>query len=176
VLPRGILREPIRNVSRADFIFITKSDGTGAEALRSRLRELNPRAEIIECRHCPQYLQHVYQGERQPLEYLRGLGVAVVSGIAAPDGFEREIERHGARILERRRFADHHRYEQQEIIDLINRARLARADAIVTTEKDAVRFPHLDRCDVPVYFMRVNIEILSGHEDFRACISRICFD
>lgn len=174
-LPRGILREPTRNIRRADFIFITKSNGTGVEELKTRLRELNKTAEIIECKHCPRYVQNLYTAERKPLEFLKDLNVVTVAGIAAPKGFEHEVEKMGARILHRTAYADHHRYTQQEIIDVINRAKALKADAIVTTEKDAVRFPHLDRRDVPVYFLRVDIEILSGHEDFRSCIARICF-
>jgi len=175
VLPRGILREPIPNISRADFIFITKSDGTGSAELKARLREINPRAEIVECKHCPRHLKHLYTSELKDLEWLRGLPVAVVSGIAAPASFESAIESRGAVILDRHRFADHHRYTQQEIIDIVNCSRKAGAAAIVTTEKDAVRFPRLERCDVPIYFLRVDIEILSGAEDFRTCLSRICF-
>ena len=175
VLPRGILREPVKNIRRADFIFITKSDGTGADDLKRRLRTYNSKAEIIECQHCARHLQNVYSAERKELDSLKGLKVMSFCGIAAPGGFEGELERRGATILQRRRFADHHRYTQQEIIDAINLSRELEADAIVTTEKDAVRFPRLDRCDVPLYFLRVDIEILSGEEDFRACISRICF-
>jgi len=175
VLPRGVLREPIRNIKRAHFIFITKSDGTGMEDLRARLRALNPQAEIIECRHCPRYLQNVFTAERKDLDWLKGLEVFVVSGIAVPGSFESALEAQGARVLDRNRFADHHRYTQQEIIDIINSSRKLNAKAILTTEKDAVRFPKLDRWDVPVYFLRVDIEILSGAEDFHACISRICF-
>jgi tetraacyldisaccharide 4'-kinase len=38
-----------------------------------------------------------------------------------------------------------------------------------------VRFPRIDRRDLPIYFLRVEIELLSGVEDFYACIKRICF-
>jgi tetraacyldisaccharide 4'-kinase len=175
VLPRGILREPVKNIRRADFIFITKSDGTGSEELKARLRSLNPRAEQIECRHRARHLRNVFTAERRALEYLEGLRVIALSGIAAPEGFEQELERRGAILLDRKRFADHHRYEQQELIDIINDGVRLRAAAVITTEKDAVRFPRLDRCDVPIYFLRVDIEMLTGHEDFRDCISRICF-
>jgi tetraacyldisaccharide 4'-kinase len=175
VLPRGVLREPARNIRRADFIFITKCDGTDNTELKTRLRRYNARAEMIECHHCARYLQNVFTAERRPLECLQGMDIVTVAGIASPGGFEGELERRGARILERNRFADHHRYSQQEILDVINRGRRLKAAAIVTTEKDAVRFPRLSRCDVPVFFLRVDIEILSGAEDFRACISRICF-
>ena len=174
-LPRGLLREPAGNIRRADFIFMTKSTGAGTEALRARLRSLNPAAEITECTHRAKYLQNVFTGERRPLEALRDLPVAVVSGIASPDGFELELARRGARLVYRKRFADHHRYTQQEIIDLINRASARQATAILTTEKDAVRFPKIERQDVPIWFLRVEIELLNGAEDFYACISRICF-
>lgn len=175
VLPRGILREPIKHIRRADFIFITKSDGGGDEDLRKRLTELNPKAEIIECRHCARYLQNVASKEQHELGFLDGLRVTVLSGIADPRGFERELRERGATIVETVRFADHHRYSQQEIIDIVNRSQHKSADAIITTEKDAVRFPQLARYDVPVFFLRVDIEILSGEEDFHECIARICF-
>ena len=175
VLPRGILREPSRNIRRASYIFITKCDGTDTEGLRAQLRKLNPAAEIIECTHRARFLKDVFTDEAKPLDFLRGLPVAAVSGIAAPGGFESELERQGARIVLRKRFADHHRYTQQQIIDIINRSHAAGVAAVITTEKDAVRFPKVDRRDVPIYFLRVDIELLSGTESFDECISRICF-
>ena len=175
VLPRGLLREPVANIRRADFIFITKSPDAEQAELKARLRQLNPRAEISVCAHQPLYLQNVYTGERQTLAWLAGRRLATVAGIAIPEGFENEIRRQGGRLEYCKRFADHHRYTQQEIIDLINKARHHGAGAIITTEKDAVRLPKIQRVDVPVYFLRVEIKLLSGVEDFNACISRICF-
>lgn len=175
VLPRGLLRESIGNIRRADFIFITKSTGRNADKLKEQLHALNPRAEISECAHRPKYLQNVYTGERKDLTLFQQGKVALISGIAAPEGFETEIRRLGAAIVYLKRFADHHRYRQQEVIDIINKARRNQATAIITTEKDAVRFPKIERQDVPIYFLRVEIELLSGVEDFYACISRICF-
>ncbi|HMP72979.1 MAG TPA: tetraacyldisaccharide 4'-kinase [Kiritimatiellia bacterium] len=175
MLPRGILREPVRNIKRAGFIFITKSNGDGAVELKKQLRELNPTAEISECRHQAKFLQNVYTKEREPLEFLREMDVAAVSGIAMPKGFEDELTRLGARVVYHKRYADHHRYTQQEILDVINRGLQRGAKIIVTTEKDAVRFPMLERVDVPVYFLRVEIEMLSGADEFNEWINRICF-
>jgi len=165
----------VSNLRRADYVFITKCDGSDNSGLKSLIRKLNTRAEIVECTHRARYLKNVFTAERQELSYLNGLKVTAVSGIAAPEGFEKELERWGANLVLRERFADHHRYTQQQIIDLINRSREVGAAAMITTEKDAVRFPRLDRTDVPVFFLRVDIELLSGTEDFNACISRICF-
>ena len=175
VLPRGLLREPIKNIKRANFVFITKSNGFGSDDLRARINKLNPKAEIVECTHAARYLKNVYGDEREDLEFLKGARVTVVSGIARPEGFEKEVRKRGAQTMKAWRFADHHRYAQQEIIDIINESKELGAHAIITTEKDAVRFPKIERLDVPVYFIRVDIEILSGVEDFNACIARICF-
>jgi len=61
------------------------------------------------------------------------------------------------------------------MIDFVNDAKAAGAEFIMTTEKDAVRMPRLDRRDIQVFFLRVEIDILSGQESFDQCISRICF-
>lgn len=174
-LPRGLLREPVRNLRRANVIFLTKCDGSDTSDLRRRIRQYNQNAEIIECRHRARFLRDVYSDGELTLDALRGMRVGAVSGIAAPEGFEDDLERRGAVILFRRRFADHHRYRQQEVLDLINQARNAGATALVTTEKDAVRFPKVDRRDIPIYFLRVDIELLSGTETFNECIARICY-
>lgn len=177
VLPRGLLREPIKNIRRADYIFLTKSNGgKHLRHIKNFLRKHNRRAEIIECCHQPKYLEDVYnKGERLQLDSLKGKKIAALSGIANPKSFEAFLEEFDAEIVYKERFADHHRYHQQEIIDFINRAKNKGAEMIVTTEKDAVRFPRLDRRDIPVLFMRVEIGIISGQENFDQCISRICF-
>jgi len=176
VLPRGVLREPIKNIKRAGFIFITKSNGDGAKELRDELRKLNPTAEISECRHSAKYVRDIYSKEEKPLEILKGLKVVAVSGIAVPQGFEDELVRLGATVVKHFTYTDHHRYTQQEIIDIVNESIELKVDAILTTEKDAVRFPRLERRDIPIYFLRVEIELFSGSEEFNDWINRICFN
>lgn len=172
MLPRGILREPASALSRADYIFITKSNGDSAE-VRELVRSHNKKAEIIECRHAPRVLRGVYSKEELPLEWIAGKTLATLSGIAVPQGFENSLRHLGARVVYCGRYADHHRYAPSEIADALNRARDFGCHALLTTEKDAVRFPPLENVPVPVYFLRVDIEILAGMENFRHAVSRI---
>jgi tetraacyldisaccharide 4'-kinase len=174
LLPRGTLREPASHLARAHTIFITKSDGKTAE-LRRRIAEFNPTAPIIECVHHPMYLEDVFTGERVDLNHLKGRRVASFSGIAQPESFEQSLVKLGAELVYSKRFADHHRFTQQEILNAINRGKKRQAELIITTQKDAVRFPKLDRRDLPILFMRVEINIVSGADDFRDCVRRICF-
>jgi tetraacyldisaccharide 4'-kinase len=174
LLPRGTLREPPSHLARAHTIFITKSDGDTAE-LRERIAKLNPNAPIIECIHRPLYFEDVFTGERKGLELLAGKKVASLSGIAQPESFEQSLGKLGGELVYSKRFADHHRFTQQEILNAINRAKKRQAEIIVTTQKDAVRFPKIDRRDLPFYFMRVEIQIVSGANDFQDCVRKICF-
>jgi len=98
-----------------------------------------------------------------------------LSGIAQPESFEQSLVTLGADLVYARKFADHHRFTQQEILNVINRSKKKQAEAIITTQKDAVRFPKIDRRDLPIYFMRVEIKILSGANDFQDCVRKICF-
>jgi tetraacyldisaccharide 4'-kinase len=174
MLPRGTLREPAGHLSRADTIFITKSDGNTAD-LRRRITQLNPDAGIIECVHHPMYLEDLFTGERVGLEFFKGRRVASLSGIAQPESFEQSLVKLGAELVYSKRHADHHRFKQQEVLNAINRGKKRQAECIITTQKDAVRFPKIDRRDLPIYFMRVEIRILSGAEDFADCVRKICF-
>ena len=175
LLPRGTLREPPEHIRRADTIFITKSDGETA-GLRARIRKHNPSAGIIECVHWPLFFEDVFNPEqREQIGWLKGKKVATLSGIAQPESFEQSLLQQGAELVYTKRFADHHRFNQQEILNTINRAKKRRADVILTTQKDAVRFPKIDRRDLPIFYMRVEIKILSGAKDFDDCVRKICF-
>ncbi|HEY3863089.1 MAG TPA: tetraacyldisaccharide 4'-kinase [Verrucomicrobiae bacterium] len=173
LFPRGTLRESPTQLSRANVIFITKSDGN-TEALRERLARYNPQAGIIECIHAPLYFEDVFTGEQKGLDFVRDLRVASLSGIAQPESFDQSLIKLCRELVYSKRFADHHRFTQQEILNAINRSKKRQAQVIITTQKDAVRFPKLDRRDLPIYFMRVEIKILSGAQDFDDCVRKIC--
>ncbi len=175
LLPRGTLREPVSHIKRASTIFITKSNGqTGS--LRKLIIQHNPKARVIECVHDPLYFENAFDADdRKPLDFLRGKKIAALSAIAQPESFEKSLVQLGAEIAYSKRFADHHRFTQQEILNAINRTKKRDAEMIVTTQKDAVRLPKLDRRDLPVYFMRVEIKIISGAKDFQDCVRQICF-
>lgn len=174
LLPRGTLREPPSHLTRASTIFITKSDGNTAE-LRKQLSQHNATASIIECVHHPLYFEDVFTGDQFGLDFLTKKRVAALSGIAQPESFEQSLVKLGNELVYSKRFADHHRFSQQEILNVINRSKKRQADVIVTTQKDAVRFPKIDRRDLPILFMRVEIKILKGAKDFQDCVRQICF-
>jgi len=176
LLPRGTLREAPRNLRRASYIFITKNTGEPNDALIQRIRRYNRTAEIIECAHKPLYLQNVFSDEQLPLERLGDAFIGSICAIAAPESFEGALKKLGAHVDLAKRYIDHHYYTEAELTNFIHRCIRRDLAMIVTTEKDAVRMPRLTEAqvEVSIYFLRVEIEILSGHESWEHCVARIC--
>ena len=174
MLPRGILREPARHLKRADIVFLTKCRGD-VSAVREEIRAYNDKAEIVECTHAPKVLKDVWSREEYPLSWLEGKTTCTLSGIASPKGFENSLRQMGAKVVWCERYADHHRYDPSEILYALNRTADMGADALVTTEKDAVRFPRFETTPVKCLYLRIAIEILKGEEHFKSIIDRISF-
>lgn len=175
LLPRGILREPIKHIKRASYVFVTKSDGQNDSILENIIRQYKPDTEIIECAHHPQYLQEVNGDAKRELSTLQGKKIGSFSGIADPESFEKFLEKNGAEIQYNRRFLDHHWFLSSELKHFFDRVKKAKLDMVVTTEKDAVRIPKTHEPPVPFYYLKLKIDILSGVSDFDEAVSRICF-
>jgi tetraacyldisaccharide 4'-kinase len=180
LLPRGILREPIKHLKRASYVFLTKSNGQRDPELERLIAEHNPGVDIIECAHKPQFLQRFgaapdAPGGREPLTFLKGRRVFAFSGIATPESFEKFLRDLGALLVGRERFLDHYRFESDDIAALFDMAKKEGAECLVTTEKDAVRIAEGLECPLPLYYLRLEIEILRGAADFDEAVGRICF-
>jgi tetraacyldisaccharide 4'-kinase len=174
LLPRGTLREPTRNLRRASYILITKCDGSPNTDLIARIRKYNPVAEIIECAHAPIHLENLFTRDREPLSFLEGKWVGAISAIAVPENFERSLTTLGAKVEIKRHFSDHHRFNRRDVEDFMQRCIERDMEIIVTTEKDAVRFPRPTEINVPIYFLRIEVQILSGQEAWDGMVDRLC--
>ena len=85
------------------------------------------------------------------------------------------MRRLGAKVVWCDRYADHHRYDPSEILYALNRTADMGCDALVTTEKDAVRFPRFETVPVKCLYLRIAIEMLEGGESFNKIINRISY-
>ena len=174
ILPRGTLREPPSNLCRADYIFLTKCDGKPLDPLVKKIRKHNKEAELMECAHGPKHIQGVFHDEVLPLEFLKGKYIGAISGIAQPKSFDGLLKKLGGKVLFHTTFADHHAFTARDIAPFMNRCINRGVDLIVTTEKDAVRFPVPEEKEVPIYFLRIEVKILNGEEVWEQCVERIC--
>ena len=178
LLPRGILREPLSHLNRADLFLFTKSDQSSQltrSSLTENIRQYNTKAPIVESiHHAKEFVEIAdwYKGIQQnplPLEELKGKRVMVFSAIGNPSSFEQNVSGCGLDIVEAIRYPDHHDYGMLEMQYIGERASKLKADALITTGKDAVKIPtefiYFNR-DIPLYVMNMDIMITRNEESF----------
>jgi tetraacyldisaccharide 4'-kinase len=140
LLPRGLLREAPSGLARANAIVLTRVDQVERgvlEELESELERLAAGVPRVACTHAASALVTA-GGAREPLERLRGADVRLLSAIGNPDAFEHSVAALGARVLEHRRFRDHHRYTASDVAAL-----RASRELVVCTHKDLVKLREL---------------------------------
>lgn len=174
LLPRGILREPVRHLKRASYVFFTKSEIEPELEILQTVRKYNPHAEIIRCVHRARYFEEVNGLKKEKLSFLHDFYVGVFCGIASPRGFEDLIERMSGEVRFKQRYLDHHKYSKDELDKMIQQAKNSGADVMITTEKDAVRIPASYKPIIPLFFVRMEIEIVEGFEDFEEAVEDLC--
>jgi len=175
LLPRGLLREPLSALGRADVIVITRADLISPDDLGSladRLEALAPDALIVRAVHAPRSLTGLDAGATRDLAELRGRRVAALSGIGNPEAFEATLRLLGAEVVATIRHPDHHDHTERDLGEAETRARDAGAAWIVTTSKDAVKLEGLEAPmgEPPVLVLAVEIGILDAEERLLAML------
>ena len=171
-LPRGLLREPVSALGRAQAVVITRSDQVGPGVLsqiEARVRRhLPPVGLVLHGSHRPTGLL-MLDGKGRSVESLKGRRCFAFCGLANPGAFYRTLADLGADLAATRDFADHHAYSRQDIAEMVSAATEAGAEWIVTTTKDFAKVASDELApawpqDRPVAALRVEIVLTEGND------------
>ena len=174
MLPRGLMREPLRSVRRAKFAIFSRADLAGSDRLRDledTVRCYGFTGGIAHAAHVPVKLVRIATGEETPLETLREKVVAPFCGIGNPRGFERTIESLGGKLtpLGALPMDDHASIGpnalKMQVVPFLRASREAGATVAVCTQKDAVKFRGTnveEEALMPIYELRVEFRILAN--------------
>lgn len=164
VLPAGRQREPVAALQRANIIVITRTELADAAALEKLARLANPAARIFHARTRLSELLAIRRGSSVPPEALRGKRAFAFCGIGNPNSFFSDLERWGILVADMRAFPDHHVYGFRELDDLVRKARAARADALVMTEKDVMNLPEGWAPPIDAFACVIDAELVEAAE------------
>jgi len=145
LLPRGILREPLYALRRADLLILTKTD-LGAPpiaSIRQRLKDIGCRQPVVETVHKPAGLTDLKTGTPRELRIIAGQTVCALCSLGAPAAFAATLTRSGARIQKAFNFADHYVYNVTDIRSILEHCRRNHIGIVITTQKDAVKLADL---------------------------------
>jgi len=155
--PAGLLREPKSALERADLVIFTRyTDGNQLQVAQAIHKPF--------CRavHALTGIVSLPDGPVQPFTALAGKSVMAFAGIADPAAFFEALEGEGVQLVTTLAFADHVRYEEEEIAALCRLKYASRSACLITTGKDAVKLaPYLDRVG-PVYAAVLEVKFLDS--------------
>ncbi|MDA1230165.1 MAG: tetraacyldisaccharide 4'-kinase [Planctomycetota bacterium] len=149
LLPRGLMREPLSSLRRADVVIITRSDLVDPPVLQH--------IEQSVIKAAPQLVNYILRVVFQPTSLRRrdgstmllkeasGMAVHLMAGIGNPDAFQTTAARTGMQVTATSWFPDHHLYTHADLEQVRKKAAAARDAFIVTTLKDLVKLP--ENCD-----------------------------
>ena len=170
VFPRGLLREPISGLRRADCVVLSRADMIDADArlaIRGHVARFAPHATWVEACHAPDAWLSA-SSERRPLDMLAGQRVAAFCGLGNPLGFRHSLETCGLIVAGFREFPDHHPYERTDVESLIAWAAELGVAALVCTHKDLVKLDTDRLGPTPLWALGVRLDFLAGQADLEA--------
>jgi tetraacyldisaccharide 4'-kinase len=185
LLPRGLLREPIAGLCRADVVILTRADAVSPEVceqIHNQVSAWSGAAAWIEVAHQPIALRN-HGGQEKSLDPLPVNRIAAFCGIGNPAGFRHSLTACGFDIVGFREFPDHHAYDRDDLESLDAWLRELDVDAAICTHKDLVKIATdsigagsiekgpTGKC--PLWALQIGIEILNGSDQLEAQLSAL---
>jgi tetraacyldisaccharide 4'-kinase len=176
LIPRGSLREPLKNLGRADLFIISHCNQSKEQTIKSiytKLNYVNNDAPVCESIHRPVHIESVTDGSILEPEWLKGKRIYGLSAIGNPESFTYTLKGLGADLIKHRKFHDHHNYNREEIGDIVSEAKSLGADAIVVTQKDIVKIRNMDIKDANILSLKIEIQITKGIELYEEAVRKM---
>jgi tetraacyldisaccharide 4'-kinase len=157
LLPRGMLREPLSHLRRADLFLLTKVESPGTcRPLENLLRKIHPEAPVFHSYYEASGLIGP-NGEWENLASFNEKRVLALSGIANPSSFLSLLKKCGMKVIKEAVFPDHHRYTKEDLVSIEKYGK--GVDWVVTTEKDLVRLAHFEIGRLPIRALRIDMKL-----------------
>lgn len=169
VLPRGLLREPIDHLERAHLYVLTKADAVSAERLAEItdvLHSYRAHVPILVTVHRPGKLCRFVDwqaGKNSPTHVQK---VVAMCALGDPNSFVHTLQEAGLEVAHCLALPDHHTYTAADVSEAQRLARQYGAQAVVVSEKDAVKLDVLPISTENIYVLPLCLEIMSGEKEF----------
>ncbi len=175
LLPRGLLREPIGSLKRADLIVITRTELVGSEKLQTIKQTIKTHVgeqpiAFLKTIH-RSLLQ--YDGRETTVQSIANQKIFLFCGIGNPSNLKSTLQNHDLNVVGHRTFPDHHNYTRQDIVEIGHQAIQTSADVIVCTHKDLVKIETNQLEGIPIYAWLIDVEISSGQTEVQSAIDQI---
>ena len=167
LLPSGPLREPLKSLKRASVIVLTGPQENQNAAQVIPIIQKYTSAPVFQSYHRPIHWINLKTQKTHPLEFLKGKQAVAFAGIGKPEAFQSTLKSLNVIVRDFITFCDHHWYSEKDLQTIQKKSIALGVDAIVTTEKDAVRLNHLPPKILPIFTLSIELTLLGDADRFR---------
>lgn len=168
-LPRGLLREGVKSLSRADLIIINHVADTEAFAAMKSKMQRHSSALVVGTR---MEVTDVLDFEGKVISSLNNMKVGIFCGIAHPEYFCKTVSQQGAEIVSHLYAADHVGFAPGVLAAFAKECRDKGAEMILCTEKDKVKLIDIKSMALPIAWMKMRLKVIEGDNEWRTFIDR----
>jgi tetraacyldisaccharide 4'-kinase len=173
--PFGTLREPLSAIRRADAVVLTRAsrpfdDASVYETVRSICGEQVP---IFRVDHDVTGFRPLGGGPTRSADAFRGRPAGVLAAIGNPAVLLDDLSCAGVRVVSTTLPRDHHDYARRDLDEAARVAIGAGAEALLTTEKDAVKLERLGVPPIPVFVVEIALRKADLDPVERLCVEAV---
>ena len=154
LLPYGNLREPYKNINRADCIIYTKTENNQLPNIHTEFKLFNNIPYTLSYFN---YILFKYVNAKYKKTFVPNNEVFIFCGIAQPESFIKYVKNLSINIGGIRLYNDHQKYTPQVIENLIKQIKTKKITSIITTEKDLVKLPDIFLKSFDVYIIKIDM-------------------
>jgi tetraacyldisaccharide 4'-kinase len=176
LLPRGLLREPVSSLARADIVVVTRASPTALAdtwpEIAAALEQACSSAACVFSEFTPNGWTTGTQEQRTP-QALAGRRFAAFCGVGHPEGFFASLAAWGEPVATRV-FPDHHHYTPAELEELRAWRESLGVELLVTTLKDLVKLPASHPLAAVVWALDIRATFHTGLPELERLLDGIC--
>jgi tetraacyldisaccharide 4'-kinase len=179
LIPRGILREPLSSLARADMFVATKTDFglDNLAKIKFLLSQIKPEYCLVETVHNPTKLIRAEDKKEINISELVNRKICLLASIADPVTFENTILKLGLTPSLRFYYLDHYQYKEADLERTIQACAENKINTIITTEKDLPRINEI-KLNFPdgisLYVLRIGIKFTKNEKLFFERLFSVC--
>lgn len=184
VLPRGLLREPINQLRRADVVILGRGDMVSEDKRKQVKQQVQAvlaaastteKKVILGSTVQPRGL-YAGKGGEVGLDELPGRDVLAFCGIGNPQSFVELLKSLGANVVGQRFYDDHHHYTKSDVVSLAKQRQGRKAgDWLVTTQKDWVKLKEVSGASdmEELYWLKIETSLEEGGRELLIMVDKV---
>jgi len=162
--PLGILREPLKALSRANLVILSKvSDKDISTELHQKVSPYY-QGKILQTKYRLSSIRELEAGQELVLSDLKRKELLAFCGIGNPDSFYSLLEQSELRVGKKLSFPDHYSYDRFDFLTLEKEGLRIGADYLATTAKDGLKIPANLQLQLPLLIFEIEVEVISGEK------------